>query len=59
MARKKKYVRKTADVMIDGQMRRCRILEREMPSLFGEKCIAVSYEGKVLTVAVPEKTKQQ
>ena len=51
----KKYVRKTADVVIDGRLRRCRIAERSTSTLFGEQLLTISYKGKTYVVAPVEK----
>ena len=53
----KKYIRKTADVVIDGRLRRCRIAERSTSTLFGENLLTVSYKGNVYVVTSVEKGK--
>lgn len=54
----RKYVRKTADVVIDGRLRRCRIAERSTSTLFGEQLLTISYKGKTYVVAPVEKDEQ-
>lgn len=53
----KKYIRKTADVVIDGRKRRCHIAERSTSTLFGESCLIVIYKGKPQIVISAEKEK--